>query len=526
MNSKIMSADEAASLVKSGDSVLLSGFVSMGHPLAISKAIIKRFEKLGEPHGLTLIAPVGMTHSDIWSKEKLIRKLVTCHIGLMPQMMNLINDNTVEVYIMPFGQITHAIRATAGKKPGTFSKIGLGTLCDPRFGGGLMNSCSKEKLIDLYEIDGQEYLFYRSMPVDVALIRGTTADEHGNITVEKEAMVLDICSEATAAKASGGIVIAQVERITQVGTLHPKDIRCPGILVDAIVVGEDEELWQSDMEPYNPVLAGKIKMPLGALPRMPFDERKIICRRAVMEFIPGGVLNQGIGMPEGLGPVASEEGIQDEMTIEIESGCIGGVMLGGTRFGAAINAEAQIDVTLNFDILDSGILDLTVLGLAEVDHNGNVNVSKFGPKVIGPGGFIDMTQSSQKVVFCGTMTTGGLSIGVVNGELKILREGLKKKFVDNVEQVTFSGDYARKFGQKVFYVTERAVFELREEGLTLVEIAPGIDVEKHILPQMEFKPIIAEDLKHMDKRIFAEGKMGIREEIIAKKRSIELLKAS
>lgn len=517
MRNKVISAEEAAKLIKSGDSVLLSGFVSMCHPLEVSKAIVERFEKTGEPNGLTLICPVGMNHSDIWSKEKFVKRLITCFTGLMPNMMKLIHANKVETYIIPFGPITHLVRAIAGRKPGILTRLGLGTFVDPRFGGGLMNTCSHDKMSEILNINGEEYMFYRSFPLNVALVRGTTADERGNISVEKEAMVIDLLSQATAAKANGGIVIAQVERITKFGSLHPKDVRLPGILVDAIVVAKPENHWQSGIEAYNPVLSGETKLPLAAMPKMSFSERKIINRRCVMEYVSGGILNQGIGMAEGMGPVATEEGIVDEMTIEIESGAVGGVMQGGLLFGASLNAEAHIDVGLNFDILNSGVLDLTVLGMAESDQFGNVNVSKFGAKIVGPGGFIDMTSSAKKIIFCGTMTAGGLEIGVENGKLKILKEGKVKKFVKNVEQITFSGDYARKFGLKVFYVTERAVFELRKEGFALVEIAPGMELRKDILPQMEFKPIIAEDLKTMDPRIFTEGPMGIRDEILAKR---------
>jgi len=519
MKSKVMSAEEAAKLIKSGDTVLLSGFVSMCHPVELTKAVVERFEKTGEPKGITLFAPVGMTWTDLWAKEGLVKKLVTCHIGLAPKLNKEVIANRVEAYIIPFGPITHLVRAAAGKKPGILSRIGLGTFVDPRFGAGRVNTCSHDKVSEIMVIDGNDHIFYKSWPLDVVLLRGTTADEKGNITVEKEAMVIDLASEAAAAKANGGIVIAQVERVTKYGTLNPKDVRLPGILVDAIVIAKPENHWQSAVEAFNPALSGHIKLPLAALPTMPFSERKIINRRAVMEFVSQGVLNQGIGMPEGLGPVATEEGIGDEMTINIESGCIGGQMQGGYLFGASLNAEAHIDITLNFDILDSGVLDLTCLGMAEVDLNGNVNVSKFGPRIPGPGGFIDMTQSAKKIVFLGTFTAGDLQIAVENGNLKIVKEGSPKKFLKSVEQVTFSADFAKKFGQTVLYVTERAVFELRQEGFTLIEVAPGIDIEKDILPQMEFKPLIAKDLKTMDPRIFSEGPMGIRDEIINKEKA-------
>lgn len=515
MKSKFMTAEEAAKLVKSGDTLLLSGFVSMCHPLELSKAVIKQFEDTGEPNSLTLVCPVGMNWSDIWSKEKLVKKLITCHIGLMPTMMTLINANKVETYILPFGPISHVIRGTADKRPGIFSKIGLGTFVDPRYGGGLMNTCSHDKYVEVQNVNGEEYLFYKTFPIDVVLLRGTTADENGNISCEKEAMLIDLVPEAAAVKASGGVVLAQVERVTKAGTINPKNIRLPGILVDAIVVAKPENHWQSGVEQYNPALSGETRLPAKNLPIMPFSERKIINRRNIMEYIKGGVINQGIGMPEGIGPVATEEGLADAMTILIESGAVGGVMQGGLLFGASLNAEAHIDITLNFSMLYS-CLDLTVLGLAEVDRYGNINVSKFGPRVVGPGGFIDMTMSAKEIIFCGTMTAGGLEIAVENGKLKIVKEGKIKKFLNNVEQITFSGEYARKAGRKVLYITERAVFELKKDGLTIIEIAPGIDLEKDVLAQMEFKPLVAKDLKLMDARIFAPEPMGIKDEIRVK----------
>ncbi len=516
MKSKFMSAEDTAKLVKSGDTLLLSGFVSMCHPLELSKAVIKRFEDTGDPNGLTLVCPVGMNWTDIWSKEKFVKKLITCHIGLMPTMMKLINANKVETYILPFGPITHVIRGTAERVPGIYSKIGLGTFVDPRYGGGLMNTCSHEKHVEVQTVNGEEYLFYKTFPINVVLLRGTTADENGNISCEKEAMLIDLVPEAAAVKASGGVVLAQVERVTKNGTIKARDVRLPGILVDAIVVAKPENHWQSGVEQYNPALSGEIRLPTKDLPVMPFSDRKIINRRNVMEYVKGGGINQGIGMPEGIGPVATEEGLADAMTILIESGAVGGVMQGGLLFGASLNAEALIDITLNFSVLYSGSMDLTVLGLAEADQFGNINVTKFGPKVVGPGGFMDMTSSAKEIVFCGTMTADGLEVAVENGKLKIVKEGKIKKFLKNVEQITFSGNYARKSGKKVLYITERAVFELKKEGLTLTEIAPGIDLEKHIFSQMEFKPLVAKDLKTMDARIFVDKPMGIKDEIRVK----------
>jgi len=378
-----------------------------------------------------------------------------------------------------------------------------------------MNSCSHDTMVEVMSIKDEEYLFYSTFPINVALIRGTTADERGNISIEKEALSLDILSTATAAKANNGIVIAQVERITKLGTLHPKNVKVPGILVDAIVLAKPDNHWQTQVEQYNPALAGETRFPLESLPILPLDEQKIVCRRVVMELVRQTKINLGIGMPEGVGPVANEEGIADEIISVIEAGAVGGIPQGGYAFGTSMNPEALIDIGYQLDILNADILNIAVLGLAEADQKGNVNVSKFGPRVIGPGGFIDITQSTNKLIFCGTMTAGGLKTEIVNGQLRIVNEGKFKKFIKEVEQITFSGEFARKNGQKVLFVTERAVFELGKEGITLVEIAAGMDLGKNILQQMELKPLIAKDLKTMDPRIFREEPMGIKEEILA-----------
>lgn len=516
MENKIMTAAEAAGLIKSGDYICISGFLSMGHPEELTDAVVKRFEETGEPRGVTVIAGAGMMATDRWAREGLTARLITTHVGVEPEFGKLIHSNKIEAYFLPYGPITHLVRAAAGKKPGILTKTGLCTFIDPRYGDGKMNHCSPRKMVEVMEIDGEEYLFYRTFPITVALIKGTTADEHGNISVEKEALQLDLLSMATAAKANNGIVIAQVERITKAATLHPKSVKVPGIIVDAIVVAKAENHWQSSVEPYNSALSGETRIPLGSLPALALDERKIIGRRVVLEMIPQSIINLGIGMPEGVAAVANEEGLADEMIAAIEAGPVGGVPQAAARFGSAMNPEALLDIGYQLDLFNAGVLNLAVLGLAEADMHGNVNVSKFGPRIVGAGGFIDITQNTKNVIFCGTMTAGDLKMEISEGKLKILNEGRSKKFVTHVGQITFSGDYARTSGQTVLFVTERAVFELKKEGLTLVEIAPGVDVEKHILQQMDFKPHIAKNLKIMDPRIFADKPMGIRKEILSK----------
>ena len=366
------------------------------------------------------------------------------------------------------------------------------------------------------EIDGKEYLFYKAFPIDVAIVRGTSADEKGNISIEKEGIALEFMALALAAKGSGGKVIVQVERVVQAGTLHPMTVKIPGVLVDAVVVAKPENHWQVPMaESYNPSLSGETRAPLSSVIPLPLTERKVMCRRCAMELTPNAVVNLGIGMPEGVGVIAAEEGISGSITMTVEPGVFGGVPLGGLYFGTAVNPEAIIDHPLMFDFFDGGGLDVAVLGMAEMDQYGNVNVSKFGPRIAGAGGFINITQSTKTVVFCGTLTASGLKVGIGNGRLKIINEGKIRKLVQKVEHITFSGDYGRSSGQRILYVTERAVFELRPEGVTLTEIAPGVDLQKDVLNLMDFRPLIASDLRQMDPRIF-EGKtpMGIKDEIL------------
>jgi len=357
-------------------------------------------------------------------------------------------------------------------------------------------------------IDGEEWLRYKSFPLNVALIRATYCDEDGNATMEKEAATLDSLSIAQAAKNSGGIVLLQVEKVVQNGTLDPRKVKIPGIYVDGIVVARPENHWQTYADPYNPALSGEVKVPVDSIAPMNLNERKVICRRAAMELDPAAIINLGIGMPEGIANVANEEGLHG-LKLTVEAGGIGGVPNAGTAFGTCTNPEAIIDQPYQFDFYDGGGLDQAFLGLAECDCFGNINVSRFGPKIAGCGGFINITQTSPIVVYCGTFTAGGLKVEVKDGKLHILQEGKIKKFKQEVEQITFSAEFATETGQKVLYITERAVFELLDGKLTLTEIAPGVDLQKDVLDQMEFTPAIASDLKTMDERLFKPEKMGL-----------------
>ncbi|HNV69518.1 MAG TPA: CoA-transferase, partial [Candidatus Ozemobacteraceae bacterium] len=358
------------------------------------------------------------------------------------------------------------------------------------------------------------YLAYKTFPIHVALLRGTSADTEGNISMEKEALTLEVLSIATAAKNSGGFVIVQVERIVERGTLNPKLVKIPGILVDCVVVGKPENHWQTFATPYNPGFSGEVRVPMESIAPMEMSDRKIIARRGAFELSPNSVVNLGIGMPEGVAAVANEEKILEFLTLTAEPGVVGGLPAGGLDFGAATNTDAILDQPYQFDLYDGGGLDVAFLGLAQTDASGNLNVSKFGPKLAGAGGFINISQNAKKVVFVGTFTANGLEVEVKDGTLQIVKEGKTKKFLRMVEHVTFSGAYAVQRGQPVLYVTERCVFQLTPKGMELIEIAPGVHLEKQILAQMEFEPIINGTPRLMDARIFQPNAMGIREDLL------------
>ena len=505
MKSKIMSADEAAKLIKSGDHILYGGFIALGVNIGAVDAIVKRFKESGGPRDLTIIAPSVLIKANDLAIEGLTKKIITSHVGLEPDMSKLIVENKCEAYFLPYSALVHLTRDLAGNKPGILTKTGLGTFVDPRIGSGRMNDCSPDAPAKIEYVDGEEYLYYKGFPIDVCLIRGTSADEKGNISTENEFFCSDICSIALATKAKGGIVMVEVEQIVQTGSIRPKQVAVPSFLVDVITVADTKT-------PYKPAKSGDIRVPLDTIEPMPFDIRKIIGRRVAMEIADKEVeaINLGIGLPEAAGAVAAEEGISEKFQLIIETGTIGGAPRGGVEFGSSVNPNALIPLSYVLDLFNAGLLDLAVLGLAEADSMGNVNVSKFGSRIIGPGGFIDISQNTQNVIFCGTLTAGGLKIAIENGRLKIKQEGKNKKFVKAVQQITFSGKYALQVGQKVMFITERCVLNLDpQKGLVVTEIAPGIDLKSEVLENIDFEVKVAENIKLMDAKIFNPNPMGL-----------------
>jgi propionate CoA-transferase len=525
MAPRVVTADQAATLVATGDTVLIGGS-GAGHsvPDTLIAAIGRRFLAEGEPRNLTALHPVGLGDRgtrgvDHLAHPGLLKRVVTGTLVDSPSVVRMAAANEIEAYTLPQGCLSQLTREMAAGRPGLTTHVGLHTFVDPRLGGGRQSEKATEHLVELRTIDGKEYLFFKSFHVDVALVRGTTADEDGNITMEHEAVFGEMISMAQAARNAGGIVIAQVKRMALRGTLPPKQVKIPGMLVDLIVV--DPGQTQTFFTAHDPAYAGEIKVPLGNIAALPFSVRKVVARRGALELYSGAICNLGSGISTGIASLAAEENAIDGVVLTNEQGLIGGVPATGNEPGAGRNYQAMVDQPYQFDFYDGGGLDLAFLSFAEVDEACNVNVSRFGDRIVGPGGFINISQNAKTMIFSGTFTAGGLDISWPDGRTKIAREGAEKKFVGKVQQVTYSGALAAQNGQRAFYITERAVFRRNEAGrLELIEIAPGVDLERDIFAQMQFRPDVSRDLKEMDARIFHPEAMGLAALIAAKARPI------
>jgi propionate CoA-transferase len=516
--SKIVSAIDAVSVIRDGDVVASSGWGGHGVAEGVLAAIEHRYITENSPTGLTVVwaggqgdgAERGLNHL---GHEGLLHRTIGGHYGLIPKIERLAIDEKIEAYNLPEGVLVHLFRNIASGSPGVLSTVGIGTFVDPRIEGGKVNKSTTEDIVELTHRGTEDWLFYKGFPVDVAIIRGTTADPLGNITTEKEAVSLEILHLAMAARASGGYVICQVERVAESGSLDSRDVRVPGILVDAVVVADAAEHSQSWDTVYNPAMSGELRVPIQSLEPLPVDARTVIARRAALELGADDVVNVGLGLPELVGRVAGEEDIHDLVTFTIDTGVIGGVPLSGFDFGAAINREALVDHASSFDFIDGGGLDTVFLGVAECDADGNVNVSRFGNRLAGCGGAINLTQRTSSVVFLTTFSSGGLDVVISDGALEIITEGRFGKFIDCVDQITFGAKLANANGQSITYITERCVFVLGPEGLVLTEIAPGIDIDRDILNLLPFTPTVNSP-RLMDPSIFKPGPMGLRRRML------------
>ncbi|MBN0986524.1 acyl CoA:acetate/3-ketoacid CoA transferase [Amphritea pacifica] len=512
--SKQISAEQAAQLIPDNATIATGGFIGIGFAEAIAKAAEQRFIACQQPQKLTLVYAAGQgdaQHRGLnhFAHEAMVSKVIGGHWGLAPGLGKLATDNRIEAYNLPQGVICHLFRDIAAGKPGTLTKVGLHTFVDPRLGGGKINSRSRTDQVELISLHGEEYLFYKAFPIDIALLRGTTADADGNISMEREALPLEALAIAQATHNSGGKVIVQVERTTYQHHLTPDRVKIPGILVDHYVVADPADHPQTFAEPFNPAYCGDVVAP-ASQETEPLSARKIIGRRALIALQKHAVVNLGIGMPEMVSAVAAEEKMLNDFTLTVEPGGIGGQPASGLSFGAVSNAAAVIDQPAQFDFYDGGGLDQAFLGLAETCPEGHVNVSRFGNKLAGAGGFINITQNTRDLYFLGTFTSGPQQIEINDGQLQVIKNGPVKKFLRQVQQITFNGEYAVKQRHSVTFITERAVFKLTAEGLRLTEIAPGVDLQNDILDQMEFQPVIDDNLVLMDPRLFNEGPMNLQ----------------
>ena len=516
---KVIDVREAVGLVRDGSTVVIGGS-GAGHalPQRFIDELAAVFTAEGRPRELTTVRVVGIgDFADRGFSQLglpgLQRRTIGSNIGNEPRLGALVEANEIESYSFPQGVLSQLMREIAAGRPGVITQVGLGTYVDPRQTGGKQNARTTEDLVEVVTIRDREWLLFHAFPIDVAVIRGTTADEDGNLTMEGEAVQGEMLAMAMAARNSGGIVIAQVRQLATRGSLRMRDVKVPAALIDHVYVEPDQ--WQTYITRDSPYYAGAQRRPITAEPPLPLDVRKIIARRSLLEFPRGAICNLGFGISQLIGRVAWEEGITDQLVLTVEQGIFGGVPVAGNEGGAGFNYQAMIDQPYMFDFYDGGGLDIASLSFAEVDAEGNVNVHAFEGRVRGPGGFPNISARTGKINFVGTLTAQGLELDLSGDGVRVAQEGGLQKFVPQVREISFSGRLARERGQQVRYITDRAVFALAEDGLVLTEVAAGIDVQRDVLGQMGFRPRVADDLRPMDARIYATGPMGLAADFAA-----------
>lgn len=507
MHKPILSAIDAVADIPDGATLVVEGSGGgLLEPDLLIRGLRERYLATGHPRDLTLIHCTGIGNKadgglGMLALDGLVKRVVAGNWAMAPAMGQMALEGRFEAYNFPQGVMSQLFREIAAGRPGLITHVGLHTFIDPRYQGGKLNDATREDLVELIEIHGREWLLYKPFPIDVAFIRGTTIDEEGNLSIEEEGARLEVLAVAQAAHNAGGKVIAQAKRLAVAGSLPAQQVVVPGFLVDAIVIHPQQ--WQTVEGEYNPAFSGQVKVPLHRVEPLALNERKVVARRAFQELFPGAVVNLGVGMADGVAAVAAEEGFADQITLTVEQGVIGGIPAKGVIFGVSHNPTAFVDQPYQFDFYDGGGLDVSCLGCGEIDPAGNVNVSKLGDKLIGTGGFVNISQNAKRLVFCSTFTAGGLQVEVENGALRVVREGRHRKFREEIEQVTYNARYGLERGQQILYVTERAVFRATPEGLLLTEIAPGVDLERDILAQMAFAPLLPPDGPVlMDRRLF------------------------
>ena len=524
---KFVTLEEAVSHIKDNDALIVGGFGSYGSPEELMTGLQEKYAAEAHPKDITLIcgiAPGDKLEStepykgynlgvNKLAAKGLVGTVISGNLTDARAFAYAAGDNEIACYLPPMGVMVNLFRTVAGGRPGLITRVGLGTFCDPRNEGCCVNQKAVERgsVVELMELGGKEYLFYKGFKPNVCFIRATYADEDGNLSMEREGLTGTELEIAVATHNNGGIVIAQVEEIVRRGTIHAKTVRIHGKLVDYIVKTLDPMNHRQcyATTKYRPELTGEIKTVAGAIKPIKMSLRKVIARRGAMELKPDIIINLGSGIPSGIGSVATEEGINKGMTMSVESGPMGGMVQEGLAFPGVANPDVIFAQTDTLDMYDGGMLDMAFLGAAEIDEEGNVNVSKFAGRCIGAGGFINISQNTKKVFFMGNFTAGKPEIDITGSGLKIDKDDGGAKYVKKVQQITFSGKYAVENGQEVMYISERAVFRLTKNGLELIEIAPGADLQKDILNRMEFTPLISKNLKTMDPRLFNEARMGL-----------------